>query len=169
MNSSYLNNLPILDFRPSMQGPFVDISVHETGHLKRSTPYLDGLKHGKVKGYDKNGKISYVMQYCRGKLHGNHIIFDSNENIKYIFHWKNGQRHGFGFKQYKNGSYYIGEWKFGNRHGNGQLLEPDGTIYKGEWYNDKKHGHGIIYQNGKELTTSWCNDKPANIWCLFRC
>lgn len=169
MNSLYFNNLPILDFKPTMQPPFVDVSVHENGHLKRSTPYLDGLKHGKVKKYDKDGKISSTIQYFRGKIHGNQVIFDSNENIKNIFHWKNGERHGFGLKYYKNGSFYIGEWKFGKRHGNGQLSEADGTIYKGEWYNDKKHGNGKIYKNGRELTTSWVNDKPANIWCLFRC
>jgi len=169
MNSLYLNNLPILDFKPSFQAPFVDVSIHKNGQLKRCTPYLDGLKHGKLEAYDKFGKISYTMQYCRGKPHGNQVIFDSESKIKYIFHWKNGQRHGFGFKHYKNGSSYIGEWKFGKRHGNGKFLDTDGTIYNGEWYNDKRHGNGKIYQNGKELITDWCNDKPANIWCLFRC
>ena len=38
--------------------------------LISETPYVNGEKHGKAKGYYASGALKYVIPYINGKIHG---------------------------------------------------------------------------------------------------
>jgi antitoxin component YwqK of YwqJK toxin-antitoxin module len=53
--------------------------------LISETPYVNGKKHGKAKGYYASGALKYVIPYINGKIHGIEKQYFESGVLKYEY------------------------------------------------------------------------------------
>ena len=70
--------------------------------------YLNGLKNGKGKEYDKHGKLEFEGEYLNGLKNGKGKEYDKYGLLKFEGEYINGRRKGQG-KEYILVNYYLKE------------------------------------------------------------
>lgn len=109
--------------------------------------YCDGLKCGKGRCYDKDGKMIYYGDFSNNRPIG---AYPTKENYssykfecieytngdKYLGETYNGKQQGQGFYLWNNGDAWYGPWKDGIRDGFGIMMYYNGNVKYGKWSNN---------------------------------
>ena len=69
-------------------------SWFETGEREDETFFLDGLRHGESRSWDRNGNVRSIFRYERGKQHGLQEVFDDAGERTLTSEYSDGIKHG---------------------------------------------------------------------------
>ena len=116
--------------------------------MKFSGVWKDGLAHGQVTAFFKNGD-SYVGEFKKGNADGQGTL-TFHDGGKYVGEYKNNLRNGQGTQTYSDGKKYVGEWKDDKYHGQGIQTIPNQGKYVGEWKDDIAW-NGIIFDKNEKI------------------
>jgi hypothetical protein len=84
--------------------------AYDSGHIKSSTGYKKGRRHGKSSEYFDSGQIKSSAQYEKGLRHGRSAEYFENGVAKFLGQYHHGQLDGKFKKQHRNGNIsHLGE------------------------------------------------------------
>lgn len=109
--------------------------------------YCDGLKCGKGRCYDKDGKMIYYGDFSNNRPIGTYPTKENYSSYKfecieytsgdkYLGETYNGKQQGQGFYLWNNGDAWYGPWKDGIRDGYGIMMYYNGNVKYGKWSNN---------------------------------
>ncbi len=181
-NKIYLSQLDVNGgklYRPNTIAPFTGLAFEEypSGKKKIHVPIRDGLVHGTVKEWEKNGQKTHEATFENGKQTGTEKQWFANGRKKLEITYQNGMPHGVCTEWHKTGGkksegyfengkeegehqwwYYTGDKDQQVFYKNGlaegmvtNWYQNGGLKLQSEYLNGKKHGPTIeYYENGQK-------------------
>ena len=126
--------------------------------LKFEGEYLNGVRNGKGKEYNKNGELLFEGEYLNGKRNGKgkEYYFDGELDFEYgNCYLKTEYEHDIEYKKEKvniNILKFEGEYLNGKRNGKGKEYYDNGDLlFEGEYLNGKRNGKGKEYYYNGDL------------------
>lgn len=89
--SSQENESSFNDYIKDCNGCEKEIIKDEAGNIKWEISTLNNNKHGLVKSWWPNGKLSSEKYYKDGKIHGPVKMWDENGNLITDSYWRDGK------------------------------------------------------------------------------
>ncbi|WP_163340937.1 toxin-antitoxin system YwqK family antitoxin [Desulfopila sp. IMCC35008] len=127
---------------------------YDSGELKTETQYIDGIKNGLERNYNKDGSLQRETTFIDGEKSGIDKLYNENGSLLSVTNYKDNKKDGL------ERDYYIGENKImaettyvdGKKNGTKVLYDLDGTVMIEEKFkNDVRDGITLTYWGGGEL------------------
>ena len=131
--------------------------------LRKSSPYRNGLLHGDVKTYRKNGTVIEINPYLNGLQHGERTMRHENDSLKFRQFYRNGMPIDTWAEYYENGTLRLEKsYKSGRLDGKYTTYDKSGKIKEtGVYENGEVIGYWTYYEgNGKYKT---CEVEPNTL------
>ncbi len=109
----------------------------------RSTPYRDGLEHGRFT-VEKKGKLVEEREFVDGKKHGTHRGWHDNGQLKFISNFEHGEYRGDQFTYHDNGQMF--EYKKYSPSGKlliSRIFRQTGQVYTSQVVADDGAAYGL--------------------------
>jgi len=120
----------------------------------RSVTWVEGVKHGPERIYDKRGNVIEEIPWVEGKIHGVRRTFDADGNVRSVAHYEQGVQTGVG-KSFDSEGNLLREvtYKDGRKHGKrvdywAETGDPKRVV---PYRNGRAHGEVVEYHRNGEV------------------
>ncbi|MBO6575060.1 MAG: hypothetical protein JJ896_06585 [Rhodothermales bacterium] len=108
---------------------------HPDGAVSSRSAYVEGLRHGLDRDWDRNGHLRGERMWANDRRHGTDRVFDHNGKLLLETTWVDGAREGAVVWFYpEGGKRYETAFAHGKRHGIWRQFAADGSLsMETEW------------------------------------